>query len=128
MPKSPDLILITGSKGTKPCAVAEIAALEFEPLLSGLSQKQRLRRVRELVDLVGTAAAVASEMVTKTKAELIAMAQEKHEECGASLMEFAYIKESAHMLASIIQGAELRLAVALANVEKDGRPRRPREA
>jgi hypothetical protein len=128
MPKSPDLILITGSKGTKPCAVAEIAALEFEPLLSGLSQKQRLRRVRELVDVVGTAAAVASEMVTKTKAELIAMAQEKHEECGASLMEFAYIKESAHMLASIIQGAELRLAVALANVEKDGRPPRPREA
>ena len=60
MPKSPDLILITGSKGTKPCAVAEIAALEFEPLLSGLSQKQRLRRVRELVDVVGAAAAVAS--------------------------------------------------------------------
>ena len=128
MPKSPDLTVITGSNGTKPCPVAEIAALDFEPLLSGLSQKQRLRRVRELVDLVGTAAAVASEMVTKTKAELIAMAQEKHEECGASLMEFAYIKESAHMLASIIQGAELRLAVALANVEKDGRPRRPREA
>jgi len=69
MPKSPDLILITGSKGTKPCPVAEIAALDFEPLLSGLSQKQRLRRVRELVDVVGTAAAVASEMVTKTKAE-----------------------------------------------------------
>jgi hypothetical protein len=125
MPKSPDLILITGSKGTKPCAVAEIAALEFEPLLSGL---QRLRRVRELVDVVGAAAAVASEMVTMTRAELIAMAQEKHEECGASLMEFAYIKESAYMLASIIQGAELRLAVALANVEKDGCPRRPREA
>ena len=77
---------------------------------------------------MGTAAAVASEMVTKTKAELIAMAQEKHEECGVSLMEFAHIKESAHMLASIIQGAELRLAVALANVENDGRVRRPREA
>jgi hypothetical protein len=128
MPKSPDLTLITGSKGTKPCPVAEIAAFDFEPLLSGLSQKQRLKRVRELVDVVGTAAAVASEMVTKTKTELITMAQEKHEECGASLMEFAHIKESAHMLASIIQGAELRLAIALANVEKDGRARRPREA
>ncbi len=116
--------LITGSKGTKPCPVAEIAALDFEPLLSGLSQKQRLKRVRELVDVVG-AAAVASEMITKSKAELIAMAQEKHEECGVSLMEFAHIKESAHMLASIIQSAELRLAVALANVEKDGRARRP---
>jgi hypothetical protein len=97
-------------------------------LLSGLSQKQRLRRVRELVDLVSAAAVVASEMVTKTKAELIAMAREKHEECGVSLMEFAHIKESAHMLASIIQGAELHLAVALANVEKDGHVRRPREA
>jgi hypothetical protein len=128
MPKSPGLTLITGSKDTKPCPVAEIAALDFEPLLSGLSQKQRLRRVRELVDLVSAAAVVASEMVTKTKAELIAMAREKHEECGVSLMEFAHIKGSAHMLASIIQGAELRLAVALANVEKDGHVRRPREA
>jgi hypothetical protein len=53
------------------------------------------------------------------KAKLIAMVEKAHDEFGPGLKLLADAKEDARALMELIGSAEVRLAVALANVEGD---------
>lgn len=107
----------------KPATVAEIAALEFRALkaVRGLSQKMRLQKSHAIVDGLRPMAVAAMEIVAMSKTELITKADDKHDVLGPLLMQLAYAKDDAKMLVDVIGAAEARLAIALANVEGDGR-------
>lgn len=53
------------------------------------------------------------------KSELIERVSDKHEQFGPFLMQLAYAKDKARVMMELIGTAEVRLAVALANVDGD---------
>lgn len=105
----------------KPATHGEIAALEFAPAkeLRRLSKTARLTKSHEMVDRVRPMLVLAAEIVAMKKEKLIALVDEDHKTFGPFLMDLAHAGKDAEALAGIIRTAEIRLAVALANVEPD---------
>jgi hypothetical protein len=64
-------------------------------------------------------AVIAREIAVMEKAELINKVDEKYEVFGPFLRQLADAKDGARALMELIGTAEIRLAVALANVEGD---------
>jgi hypothetical protein len=118
----PPALRVAGDNGEqKAASVAEIAALEFSAVkqFRGLTKVERLKRVHAVTDDVRVLAILAAEIVAMNKPELIAIAREKHEELGPLLTKLKQGKEDAGLLVQLIGSAEIRLAVAFANVEGD---------
>jgi hypothetical protein len=76
-----------------------------------------LTKVNDLVDQVRPMAVIASEILSKTKPELIALVDEHYETWGKFLMQLAEATKDTKMLADVIHAAECRLAVTFANIE-----------
>jgi hypothetical protein len=64
-------------------------------------------------------AVLAGEIMAADKPKLITMVEKAYDELGPCLMQLAHAKEDARALMEMIGSAEIRLAVALANVEGD---------
>jgi hypothetical protein len=84
-----------------------------------MTQVQRLERTHDLADHVRVMAVIASEVLTMSKAELVAKLEREYESLGPALMELAKAKDKAEALLDVIKAAEARLAIALAVVEGD---------
>jgi len=112
---------IVETPDSKPATHAEIAILEFAPVkeMRRLSKTARVKKSHAMVERVRPMAVLASEIISMKKAELTARVAEKYEDLGPCLMYLADAGEDAKALAGIIRMAEMRLAVALANVEPD---------
>ena len=105
----------------KPATVQELAQLEFRALkyFRGLSQKQRIEKTHRVVDAIRPMAVLASGIVAMEKSELIARVEAKHDRFGEMLPQLTQAKDDANAISEVIAAAETRLAVALADVERD---------
>jgi hypothetical protein len=110
-----ELTIING----KPATVASIAPIEFEGIkdFSETPKNERQRNTNGLIDQVRIAALVAVEFLVFDKDELIAKASADHEALGSVLMGLADAADSLKALQEIVEAAEMRLCVALANVK-----------
>jgi hypothetical protein len=112
---------MTALEKLKPATHAQIAALEFglaRPFRK-MSQKQRIRKAHDLVNRLRPWAVIALETVAFDKQELIDRVAEGYDDLGPMLMHLARAGEDARALLDLIRSAEVKLAVALANVEPD---------
>jgi hypothetical protein len=118
MSKKPILNVVP--KGT-PVTQAQLAQLEFRALkqFRNLTKDQRVQKIHDTVDRVRPMAVLASEILAKEKPDLVKLVDEQHDKFGPFLMELAHAHTSAKGLLDVIGAAEIRLAVALANVEED---------
>ncbi|MDB5599355.1 MAG: hypothetical protein JWN71_1399 [Xanthobacteraceae bacterium] len=114
------LRLIKERKGS-PATVDQIAAMDFAAVKEyrGLTKVERLKKLHRAADYVRALAVIASEIVAMEKPELVAKVDDKYEQFGPFLMELAHAKDTARELMEMIGAAEIRLAIALANVEAD---------
>jgi hypothetical protein len=114
------LMSVKTRKGT-PATIKSIAAFEFAAVkeFRNLSKVERLRNAHGLVDRVRPMAVIAGEILAVPKEELIAKVADGYEILGPCLMQLADAKDDARALMELIGSAEVRLAVALANVEGD---------
>jgi hypothetical protein len=103
----------------KPATIAEMAQVEFRALkaLRGLSRQDITAKFSGLTGFLGPMAVAAGEIVALEKAELITRVAEHYDVLGPLLMQLAEATSDAKLLVDVIQAAECRLAVALANVE-----------
>jgi hypothetical protein len=110
-----ELTIING----KPATVASIAPIEFEGIkeFSETPKDERLRNTNRLIDQVRIAALVAAEFLVFDKDELIAKASADHETLGSVLMGLDDAADNLKVLQQIVEAAEMRLCIALANVK-----------
>ncbi len=106
----------------KPATIAQIAAMEFAAMKEyrGLTKVERLKKIHGVTDDVRALAVLSCDILAMDKSELIKKVSDKYEQFGPFLMQLAYAKDNARALLELIGTAEVRLAVALANVEGDG--------
>jgi hypothetical protein len=105
----------------KPATVASIVPIEFEGTnVFEAPKEERLRNTNRLIDEVRVAALVAVEFLVFDKDELITKAAADYETLGPVLMALADAADTLKDLREIVTAAELRLAIAFANV--DGKP------
>jgi hypothetical protein len=107
-----------------PATAAQIAELEFAAVkgLRAMNKVQRLVHVHMLMDELRAMTVIASEILACEKDELIAKTNREYETFGPCLMELAKAGDTAKAVLNILQSAEMRLAIALANVEGDEEP------
>ena len=103
----------------------ELAALDFEPYEPDISPPDALKTLNETLGQFWAAARSALGVLKMTKAELIAMAREVGEkgsrDDAEGLLQFLVGgRELTEELHKLIEVAEIRTAVALANVYPDG--------
>jgi hypothetical protein len=103
----------------------ELAALDFEPYEPDISPPDALKTLDETLGQFWAAARSALGVLKMTKAELIAMAREVGEkgsrDDAEGLLQFLVGgRELTEELHKLIEVAEIRTAVALANVYPDG--------
>jgi hypothetical protein len=104
-----------------PVTHAEIAQMEFRALkeFRNLTKTERLAKVQDAAERVRAMALLASEIVAKEKPELIALVEEEYAALGPFLIQLGHATKEAKALADVIGVGEIRLAVALANIEDD---------
>lgn len=103
----------------KPATIAEMAQVEFRALkaLRGLSHQDIAEKFGNVIEFLGPMTVAAAEVVALEKPELIAKVGDHYDVFGPLLMQLAEATKDAKLLVDVIQAAECRLAVALANVE-----------
>jgi hypothetical protein len=113
--------LTVHSSNRKPATVASIAAIEFGGVKEfvQMTKDERLRKIHGLLDNVRPIAMLAGELMASDKDELIAKLAPNIDMWGVFLMGLADAGDDLKMLHNIVSSAEMRLAVAFANVEGD---------
>ena len=116
--------LTVHSSPRTPVSVSQLAAMEFKGAkdIAAMSKDERLRKIHGLVDNVRPMAVLAGELMAFDKDELIAKVAANIELHGPFLMALAHAGDDLKALQNIVMSAEMRLAVALANVEGDPGP------
>ena len=104
-----------------PATTQEIAALEFRACapLRRMSKTQREGRTRIMGENVYSILQIAAGLLVKDKGELVDMVRADHDLWGNLLLSMTEGADLARDVVGIISSAETRLAVAVAEIEKD---------
>jgi hypothetical protein len=99
--------------------IKELASIEFQGLkdFSSIPKHERLENTDGLIDQIRPIAILAVELLSWDKDELIGKAATDPDIWGSYLAALGATSESLKGLQNIISAAEVRMAVALANVE-----------
>jgi hypothetical protein len=103
----------------KVATINEIASIEFRGLkdFSSMLKDERRRDTDALFDQLRPMAILAVELLSLDKDELVNKAAAEKDTWGSFLSALAATAESLNGLQEIFSAVEIRLAVALANVE-----------
>jgi hypothetical protein len=98
---------------------AEIAAIDVAAATFTMTKSQRIEWAHEMTEAIHGATLISLELLPVDKSALITRVRDEYDELGSALMPLKSAREAAETLRDLIERAERRLAVALANVEPD---------